>query len=218
MPDNIDDIAAKHGFSAAAARALAEALRHGGGRMAQFNHPDLGGMGQWSAGGMIMIGDMFNNSLKARVAALCDDLAAAPGPVPAAAEQQPRQTAHWWPQGLGQPLRHRCSERHALCLLSGPTPPRGHAPRQGARLRYRGSPHQRFLPAAKHRPDPGVHQPERHRPAGPFEGGLNYLDPVGCAVTRQSHDGVDAMDASPVNQAENLLVHTNNLASAVDNT
>jgi hypothetical protein len=103
MPDNIDDIAAKHGFSAAAARALAEALRHGGGRMAQFNHPDLGGMGQWSAGGMIMIGDMFNNSLKARVAALCADLAASPGPVPAAAEQQPRQTVHWWPEGLGNP-------------------------------------------------------------------------------------------------------------------
>src|SRR5579863_6749447 len=34
-------------------------------------------MGQWSHGGMIMIGDMFNSGLKARVAALCDDLAQA---------------------------------------------------------------------------------------------------------------------------------------------
>jgi hypothetical protein len=101
MSDSIADIAKRHGFSPNAARAVAEALRHGGGRMAQFNHPELGGMGQWVAGGMIMIGDMFNNGLKARVEALCRDLAAAPGPVPAAAEQQSGQTSHWWPDGLG---------------------------------------------------------------------------------------------------------------------
>ena len=101
MPDTIADIGQRHGFSADAAHALAEALRHGGGGMAQFNHPELGGMGQWSAGGMIMIGDMFNNGLKARVDALCRDLAASSGPVPDAAERQPGQTGHWWPDGLG---------------------------------------------------------------------------------------------------------------------
>lgn len=101
MPDTIAEIANRHGFSPDAARAVAEALRHGGGGMAQFNHPELGGMGQWAAGGMIMIGDMFNNGLKARVDALCRDLAAARGPVPAAAQQQPDQTSHWWPEGLG---------------------------------------------------------------------------------------------------------------------
>ena len=100
MPDTIADIAQRHGFSPDAARAVAEALRHGGGRMAQFNHPELGGMGQWAAGGMIMIGDMFNNSLKARVDALCRDIAAAPGPVPAAGGTQ-QQSGHWWPDGLG---------------------------------------------------------------------------------------------------------------------
>jgi hypothetical protein len=103
MPDNIADIAQRHGFSADAARAVAEALRHGGGRMAQFNHPELGGMGQWAAGGMLMIGDMFNHGLKARVDALCRDLAAMPAPAPAAAEQQYGQTSHWWPDGLGSP-------------------------------------------------------------------------------------------------------------------
>jgi hypothetical protein len=103
MPGNIADIAQRHGFSPDAARAVAEALRHGGGRMAQFNHPELGGMGQWAAGGMIMIGDMFNNGLKARVDALCRDLASMPGPVPAAAGQQPGQASHWWPEGLGTP-------------------------------------------------------------------------------------------------------------------
>jgi len=101
MPDNIAEIAVRHGFSPDAGRAVAEALRRGGGTMAQFNHPELGGMGQWVAGGMLMIGDMFNDGLKARVGALCRDLAAAPGPVPAAAEQQPGQTSHWWPAGLG---------------------------------------------------------------------------------------------------------------------
>src|SRR3954451_17046938 len=103
MPDNIETVAARHGFSPAAVRAIAEALRHGGGRMAQFNHPELGGMSQWSAGGMIMIGDMNNNGLKTRVDALCRALAASPGPVPAAAELQPGQTSRWWPEDLGTP-------------------------------------------------------------------------------------------------------------------
>jgi hypothetical protein len=103
MQDSIADIARRHGFSADAAGEVAEALRHGGGSMAQFNHPELGGMGQWAAGGMLMIGDMFNHGLKARVDALCRDLAALPGPAPAAAESQPGQTHHWWPDGLGTP-------------------------------------------------------------------------------------------------------------------
>jgi hypothetical protein len=129
MPDTIADIAQRHGFSPDAAQAVAEALRHGGGRMAQFNHPELGGMGQWAAGGMIMIGDMFNNGLKARVDALCRDLAASPGPVPAAAEQQPGQTGHWWPDDLGRPsatgaqndMRYACfpEERRLAVMRDG---------------------------------------------------------------------------------------------------
>ncbi|MGB1028087.1 MAG: SHOCT domain-containing protein, partial [Rhodospirillaceae bacterium] len=55
--------------------------------------PELGGMGQWSLGGMTMIGDMFNNALKARVDGLCADLSNAmagtqvfqPTPAPAPA-------------------------------------------------------------------------------------------------------------------------------------
>jgi Short C-terminal domain len=42
--------------------------------MAQFSHPEFGGSGQWMAGGAIMISDMFNNALKARVDALCNEL------------------------------------------------------------------------------------------------------------------------------------------------
>jgi hypothetical protein len=101
MADTIADIAQRHGFSPDAARAVAEALRRSNGSMAQFNHPELGGMGQWVAGGMLMIGDMFNNDLKARVDALCRDLAGAPGPVPAAAEQPAGRSGNWWPDDLG---------------------------------------------------------------------------------------------------------------------
>ena len=103
MPDSIGEIAQRHGFSAAAAHAVADSLRHGGGRMAQFNHPELGGMGQWSAGGMLMIGDMFNHALKARVDALCLDLAAMPAPAQSDVEQRPEQANHSWPDGLGTP-------------------------------------------------------------------------------------------------------------------
>lgn len=129
MADNIAQIAQRHGFSPDAARTVAEALRHGGGGMAQFNHPELGGLGQWSAGGMIMIGDMSNHGLKARVDALCRDLAAAPGPVPAAAQLQPGQTSHWWPEGLGtasatgaqNDMRYACfpAERRLAVMRDG---------------------------------------------------------------------------------------------------
>ena len=71
----VEDIARRHGFSAEATAGLLGALAAGNGTQAQFNHPEFGGMGQWSQGGMIMIGDMFNNGLKARVDALCRDLA-----------------------------------------------------------------------------------------------------------------------------------------------
>jgi hypothetical protein len=128
MADTIADIAQRHGFSPQAARAVADALRHGNGTMAQFNHPELGGMGQWVAGGMLMIGDMFNNDLKVRVGALCRDLAAAPGPIPAAAEEQPGQTRNWWPDDLGSPtatgaqndMRYACfPNQRRLAVMQG---------------------------------------------------------------------------------------------------
>ncbi|MBS0644682.1 MAG: SHOCT domain-containing protein [Proteobacteria bacterium] len=72
----VTEAAARHGLSTDAVQSVLEALVASGGSMAQFNHADLGGMGQWSSGGMIMIGDMFNNGLKSRVAALCQDLSA----------------------------------------------------------------------------------------------------------------------------------------------
>lgn len=68
--DTPSELAAKYGVSVEAIEALRDALRCGGGRQAQFSHPDLGGMGQWSAGGMTQVGDMFNTALKDKVNAL----------------------------------------------------------------------------------------------------------------------------------------------------
>jgi hypothetical protein len=70
----VDRLAQAHGVSPEAVLVLLRALAAGNGTQAQFNHPDLGGMGQWSQGGMIMIGDMFNQGLKYKVSSLCDEL------------------------------------------------------------------------------------------------------------------------------------------------
>ena len=72
----VEGLAQSHGVSVDAVIALLHAMASGNGFQAQFNHPDLGGMGQWSQGGMIMIGDMFNQGLKYKVGALCDELPA----------------------------------------------------------------------------------------------------------------------------------------------
>ncbi|MEP7453411.1 hypothetical protein [Phyllobacterium sp. SB3] len=83
--------------------------------MAQFNHPELGGLGQWSSGGMLMIGDMFNADLKKKVAALCADVAQLVSKeddwhAPLGQKSHNRRSgdrsrsssAQAWPDGLGQ--------------------------------------------------------------------------------------------------------------------
>ena len=71
----VADLAQRYGVSADAVMNLLQALLAGNGAMAQFNHPELGGSGQWMQGGMTMVGDMFNQSLKAKVDGLCSELA-----------------------------------------------------------------------------------------------------------------------------------------------
>jgi Short C-terminal domain len=93
----VDDTAGRYGMSPDAVRTLLEALMASGGGMAQFSHPDLGGMGQWSRGGMIMIGDMFNNNLKSRIDALCNELSAVVGRTDIVS-YQPR-SSQWQSQG-----------------------------------------------------------------------------------------------------------------------
>ena len=96
MAGSIDDLARQHGVSVDAVRVLQDALRRGGGRQAQFRHPDLGGMGQWSAGGMTQVGDMFNTALKDKVRALCAELAQSAATMPPSSDPPatPRQGEH----------------------------------------------------------------------------------------------------------------------------
>src|SRR3954469_23412052 len=122
----IESIAQRHGVSTDAVLTLLHALRAGNGAMAQFSHPDLGGMGQWSQGGMTMVGDMFNQGLRARVDALCTELASLLRteplivvPAPSRSQSQSQASASssaslfvsgagaaagaWWPTELGSP-------------------------------------------------------------------------------------------------------------------
>ena len=70
----VADLSARYGVSTGAVRALLEAVQLGNGTMAQFSHPELGGRGQWMAGGMTMVGDMFSPGLQARVSGLAGEL------------------------------------------------------------------------------------------------------------------------------------------------
>jgi hypothetical protein len=70
----INDLARRFGVSVDAVMKLLQALVNSNGTMAQFDHPELGGAGQWMPGGMTMVGDMFNHGLKAKVDGLCSEL------------------------------------------------------------------------------------------------------------------------------------------------
>ncbi|NHO68562.1 SHOCT domain-containing protein [Aestuariicella hydrocarbonica] len=82
------------------------AVNNGGGNMAQFNCPELGGSGQWMRGGMTMVGDIFNHGLKMTVNSLCLELANALAnnqifPVIPAGTPGGHQ---WWPSDCGIPF------------------------------------------------------------------------------------------------------------------
>ena len=127
LQQTIGRLSERYQIGAEAVEALAQAMQHSGGRLAQFNHPDLGGYGQWMPG-MTQIGDMFNETLKAKVRAALADLSAGlvrdgdvlPGPAAA-----PRPAAPWWPADLGMPaaaggqngMDYACfPDRHRLAL------------------------------------------------------------------------------------------------------
>lgn len=125
----VDELAKRYGVSGGAVITLLQGLIASGGTMAQFSHPELGGMGQWTRGGMTMVGDMFNNALKAKVDGLCAELSnlLAQEPVLAQAASSQSQSQRqggggnafgeaslfvpsggknvggWWPAELGAP-------------------------------------------------------------------------------------------------------------------
>src|ERR1700757_297364 len=103
VENSIAEIARRHGLSREAVLAMVFALHVGGGTMAQFSIPELGGSGQWMQGGMTMVGgNMFDNALRARVDALCSELAQ----LLATSSVFPPSmftSANWWPANLGVP-------------------------------------------------------------------------------------------------------------------
>ncbi|QIB36260.1 SHOCT domain-containing protein [Ancylobacter pratisalsi] len=107
----IEDFAARHGLGTDAVDTLLRAVSAGGGTMAQFSHPELGGMGQWTRGGMIMVGDMFNQGLKYRVDTLCTEISDALMQNHALAAElrshasggQGYGMGAWWPEEFGNP-------------------------------------------------------------------------------------------------------------------
>src|SRR6202453_4904639 len=123
----VEEIAHRMGFSPDAVRSSLFSMIGGRGGMVQFSHPELGGSGQWMAGGAIMISDMFNSALKARVDALCIELSSLvqrePGIAAAGSFQSQSQgsrphvgggsstlltdptigATNWWPADLGAP-------------------------------------------------------------------------------------------------------------------
>lgn len=112
----VNDIAQRHDVSTDAVMVLLRALLKGHETMAQFDHPELGGKGQWMQGGMTMVGDMFNDSLKATVNDICVELArllATPAFLVTSQASEPEKmssiplastTTHpWWPLQWGNP-------------------------------------------------------------------------------------------------------------------
>lgn len=127
----VNNLSQRHGVSTDAVTHMLIAIQNGNGSMAQFNHPEFGGCGQWMRGGMTMVSDLFNNHLKYRVDSICNDISnelANNQLTPFAGSFQsqsqngsnsqmqaggamgsanslfvPDPEANWWPQDLGAP-------------------------------------------------------------------------------------------------------------------
>ena len=129
----IAEIAQRHGVSTDGVLTMLDALQRGGGTMAQFNHPDFGGSGQWMRGGMTMVSDLFNNALKSRSMAsamTCHTCLA--GDLSWFQESQSAQTSFsssgsfgnygsWWPADLGQPNSSGGQNESAMRISAMPT-------------------------------------------------------------------------------------------------
>lgn len=104
----VQQLSQRFGVSTGAVETLLDAVNAGGGSMAQFYHPELGGGGQWMRGGMTMVGDMFNGHLQGTVAGLCSALSELLAttqvyPPPPAGGGAAWGSTSWWPSELGQP-------------------------------------------------------------------------------------------------------------------
>lgn len=103
----VNDLTRRYGLSQDAVVHMLIAVNNGGGSMAQFYCPELGGAGQWMRGGMTMVGDMFNHGLKATVDNLCNELSNALASLqifPPAPVGSGHSGGQWWPGDLGSPF------------------------------------------------------------------------------------------------------------------
>jgi hypothetical protein len=126
----VADIAARYRVSEGAVRTLLDAVIRGGGAMAQFSHPELGGSGQWMRGGMTMVGDMFNPGLQATVSGICSELSAvlasggalvkAPDPGVGSVGFGGFGGQAWWPEGLGRPSSSGGQNDASYAYFPGP--------------------------------------------------------------------------------------------------
>ena len=101
--NTINNVANRYRLSQDAVEHMARAVANGGGTMAQFNVPELGGSGQWMMGGMTMVGDMFNPGLQGTVSNLCGELSNAQANGVFFTRPQTIAGSAWWPEGLGSP-------------------------------------------------------------------------------------------------------------------
>nr|WP_320014042.1 SHOCT domain-containing protein [uncultured Desulfobacter sp.] len=101
----VNDLAQRYNLSQEAVICMLSAVNKGGGSMAQFNCPELGGSGQWMQGGMTMVGDMFNYGLKNTVNNLCAELSNALANTQMFPVVPPgsKNSNQWWPVELGSP-------------------------------------------------------------------------------------------------------------------
>ena len=174
----IDELAQRYGVSADAVMTLLQALVNSNGTMAQFNHAELGGGGQWMRGGMTMVGDMFNHGLKSKVDGLCSELSQLLAqqpfvpfprglPVAVARGEVSSRAATWCrfgqlvcprtarpcfgpmvASGTGLPERKRRAEPGPLCLFQPSASAGRGAERTRDRLRHARPPDRRRLSAA----------------------------------------------------------------------
>jgi len=102
----VNNLSSKYNLSTDTIINMIGAVNNGGGTMAQFSSPELGGSGQWMQGGMTMVGDMFNSGLKNTVDNLCSEISYALPTIqifpviPAGT----RGSNQWWPTNLGIPF------------------------------------------------------------------------------------------------------------------
>jgi hypothetical protein len=102
----VNNLSSRYNLSTDTVIYMIGAVNNGGGTMAQFNSPELGGSGQWMRGGMTMVGDMFNNGLKNTVNNLCSEISNALSSMQIfpTAPAGTRASNQWWPTDLGTPF------------------------------------------------------------------------------------------------------------------